>query len=112
MSELPEKQYPEVLNRMIVPTRLPPKDNEGAGFQPPSKIDPRSDAHTARIIAFSLIILLVVSVVAQYVALIVLTVYNRNEAIPNFEHLFNACFPVLAGLVGSAVTYYLTKERK
>ena len=93
------------------PRQLPSSD-QGAGWVPPSKIDPKSDAHTARIIAFSLIILLVVSVIAQYIALIVLTVYNRGDAVPNFEHLFNACFPVLAGLVGSAVTYYMTKEKK
>jgi hypothetical protein len=41
-----------------------------------------------------------------------LVVYNKSDAIPNFEHLFNAVLPVLAGLTGSAVTYYLTKEKK
>ena len=30
---------------------------------------------------------------------------------PTFEHLFNAVLPVLAGLTGSAVTYYLTKKK-
>jgi chromate transport protein ChrA len=41
-----------------------------------------------------------------------LTLYNRSEAIPNLEHLFNAVLPVLAGLTGSAVTHYLTKDNK
>jgi hypothetical protein len=98
-------------NGALTPTTLPLPD-QGTGFQPPSKVDLHSEARTAKIIALSLVTVLVASVLAQYIALTILTIYNRNDAVPNFEHLFSACFPVLAGLVGSAVTYYLTKDKK
>jgi hypothetical protein len=44
--------------------------------------------------------------------LAVLVIHGKNDSIPSFEHLFNNVLPVLAGLTGSAVTYYLTKEKK
>jgi hypothetical protein len=47
-----------------------------------------------------------------HVGLVVLmTFYNKTEAIPTLEHAFNQWLPVLAGLVGTAVGFYL-KERK
>jgi hypothetical protein len=70
------------------------------------------EAKTARTLTFVVVAMLGVSIVLQYGTLLVLTIYNRGEAISTFEHLFNAVLPVLAGLTGSAVTYYLTKERK
>src|ERR1700723_2106088 len=94
---------------------LPPPivENEHFGIRPPSNINLEDhEARTGRFIAIALVIVLVVSIVSQYVALIILTIYHREDAVPSFEHLFNASFPVLAGLVGSAVTYYLTKKGK
>jgi hypothetical protein len=41
----------------------------------------------------------------------ILVSHGKGDAIPCFEHLFNAVLPVLAGLTGSAVGFYLTKER-
>lgn len=69
-------------------------------------------AKTARTLTFVVVTMLGLSVVLQYGTMAALVVYKRTEAIPNFEHLFNAVLPVLAGLTGSAVTYYLTKEKK
>jgi hypothetical protein len=40
-----------------------------------------------------------------------MTFYNKSEVIPTLEHTFNQWLPVLAGLVGTAVGFYL-KERK
>ena len=70
------------------------------------------EAKTARTLTFVVVAMLGLSILIQYVLLGVLTVYNKSDAIPTFEHLFNAVLPVLAGLTGSAVTYYLTKEKK
>jgi hypothetical protein len=42
----------------------------------------------------------------------VLTVYNRLDAEQHFERLFAIWLPLLSGLVGSAVGFYLNKERK
>jgi hypothetical protein len=38
------------------------------------------------------------------------TIYTTAER--QFPAAFNACFPPLAGLIGSAVAYYLTKDKK
>jgi len=43
--------------------------------------------------------------------LVLMTFYNKAEIIPTLEHTFNEWLPVLAGLVGTAVGFYL-KERK
>ncbi len=98
--------------RGFVPTQLPTSPDQGRGIQPPSKIDPKErESVTARTLAITLVIMLGVSYLAQLVALSVLRVYNRLDAIPQFEHMFNVWLPVLAGLVGTAVGFYL-KERK
>jgi len=85
---------------------------EGRGFQPPSTIDPKveRESKTARVLAITLIVMLGITFLANLVTLTVLTVYNRLDAAPQFERLFAVWVPLLAGLVGSAVTFYLTKE--
>jgi hypothetical protein len=91
----------------------PPRPDEGFGYQLPSKIDLREhEAKTARTLTYVLAGMLGVCILIQYVMMAVLVRYNKNEAIPSFEHLFNAVLPVLAGLTGSAVGFYLTKEKK
>jgi hypothetical protein len=98
------------------PFRLqqPPPADQGFGFQPPSNPDPLKayEATTARNLAYILVSMLAVSIVVQYVALGYLAGRNLCGAIPNFEHLFNAWLPVIAGLSSSAVTFYLTREKK
>jgi hypothetical protein len=107
------KAAAESIGRALSPTRLPPTESEGIGWRPPSKIDPKErESLTARTLAIILVTMLGITFVAQYVSLWVLTVYNHVDAIPHFEHLFNVWLPVLAGLVGTAVGFYLTKERK
>jgi len=93
--------------------RLPPNLDQGLGFQPPSEIDLRGhEAKTARTLTYVLVGILAVSILVQYGTLAVLVIHGKNDSIPSFEHLFNNVLPVLAGLTGSAVTYYLTKEKK
>jgi hypothetical protein len=43
--------------------------------------------------------------------IVLMTFRCKSEAIPILEHAFNEWLPVLAGLVGTAVGFYL-KERK
>jgi hypothetical protein len=96
------------------PTKQPPSPEEGAGFQPPASPHELKvqEAKTARLLTYGLVSLLAASVFAQYAVLAALVCKNRTEAIPNFEHLFNTWLPVIAGLASSAVTYYLTREKK
>jgi len=68
------------------------------------------EAQTARHLAIALSCALGSSVILQYLALTVLAISGRREFLPEFEHLFNAWLPVISGLTGSAVTYYLTKR--
>jgi hypothetical protein len=87
---------------------------EGRGFQPPSQLNPKEEreSQTARIITLTLLIMLGVTFVTEVVSMIVLTRYNRLDAAPYFERMFAVWLPLLSGLVGSAITFYLTKDRK
>lgn len=53
---------------------------------------------TAAYLAYSLMAILALTIILQYIA-------------PN-EQLFNTLLPILSGLVGSAITYYFTKEAR
>jgi hypothetical protein len=102
---------PPVLSPEPPPASVPP-DVEPRGLQL-TKIDLRAhEAKTARTLTFVVVAMLGFSILVQYGTMVALIAYKQTEAIPNFEHLFNAVLPVLAGLTGSAVTYYLTKEKK
>jgi len=97
----------------LSPSQPPPNPQNGSTYQPnPADLLKSHEAKTARALTFGLLSLLGFSVAAQYAALGILVWKNRGDAIPNFEHLFNAWLPVIAGLSSSAVTYYLTKDKK
>lgn len=68
------------------------------------------EAQTARHLAIALSCALGANILLQYLALTVLAISGRQQFLPEFEHLFNAWLPVISGLTGSAVTYYLTKR--
>ena len=68
------------------------------------------EAQTARLLAVALSCALGASVLLQYLVLTALTLCGRQDCVPVFEHLFNAWLPVISGLTGSAVTFYLTKR--
>ena|ERR1017187_7803088 len=98
----------------LLPPNLP-QTQTGVTFQPPQKppFDVKQHrAETAQHLAYWLLGILGTSIFAQYATLHLLIWRGRYEAIPSFEHLFNAWLPVIAGLASSAVTYYLTKEDK
>ena len=87
---------------------------EGRGFQPPSHIDPKveRESQTARTITITLLWMLCLTFATNLIMLIVLTINNRADAIPFFERMFSVWMPILSGLVGTAVGFYLTKEKK
>jgi pilus assembly protein TadC len=70
------------------------------------------ESQTARHITITLLVMLGLTFVTNVVIMIVLTVKNRLDAAPLFDRLFSVWMPVLSGLVGSAVGFYLTKEKK
>jgi hypothetical protein len=122
-----EEQYPatdprlaqdvEDLRRVVeggglTPSRRPPSETESYGWKPPSKLSPEEQAaSTARTLAFLLVATLVLSYVVQNGLVVLMSFYNKPEAVATLEHIFNQWLPVLSGLVGTAVGFYL-KERK
>jgi hypothetical protein len=99
-----------------LPSQAMQAEDDRRGFQPPSNtplpsLKEERESQTARTLAITLVIMLGVTFLAQYVSLWVLTVCNHVDAIPHFEHLFNVWLPVLASLVGTAIGFYL-KEKK
>ena len=99
------------VNRIGVLTRPPLAEDEGRGIQPPPKIDIKEhEAKTASTLTFVLVAMLCGSFVVQE-TLVVIMAFHKPDVIPTLEHIFNQWLPVLAGLVGTAVGFYL-KERK
>jgi uncharacterized membrane protein len=107
---------------MSNPPVLPPEPSEPEATPIPSAV-PRglqvtSDAlkdresQTARHITITLLVMLGVTFIANDITLVVLTVKNRLDAVSSFERMFAVWMPLLSGLVGSAVGFYLTKEKK
>ncbi len=115
---------------MSNPPALPPDpETEPAPTTPPpsatisTNVEPRGlqltsddlkvrESQTARHITITLLLMLGVTFVINYVVMILLTMKNRLDAAPLFERMFSVWMPLLSGLVGSAVTFYLSKERK
>jgi len=109
MSDNPLPPFNESL-----PSEAMQAEDQGRGWYPPSNIDPTVEraSQTARLIAITLLIMLGATFALNIVTLIVLTWKNRLDAIPSFERMFAIWMPLLSGLVGSAVGFYLTKEKK
>lgn len=101
-----------------LPSQAMQEEDEGRGFQPrPSDVTlpnlkEERESQTARTITITLLVMLGVTFLANLITLVVLTLKNRIDAVPHFERMFSIWVPLLSGLVGSAVTFYLTKERK
>lgn len=101
---------------------VPPEPNGPPAPLPPD-VEPRGlrltdidlkmrESQTARHITITLLVMLGITFVAHLVTMIVLAVKNRLDAAPLFDRMFSIWMPLLSGLVGSAVGFYLTKERK
>jgi hypothetical protein len=71
----------------------------------------RHREHTARTLAYVLVGILGGSFVLHYTATLVLQARGRIDAAESLARIFNAWLPAITGLVGSAVTYYFTKEK-
>ncbi len=71
----------------------------------------RAREATARTIALALIWILGFSAAVHYIAVFVLVLNDKTVAVEELSRFFHAWLPVVSGLVGSAITYYFTKER-
>lgn len=86
---------------------------EGGVVEPLDDIKVRTRVReaTARTIAISLIWILGLSAGVHYIAVLVLVLCDKSSQVEVLDRFFNAWLPVVAGLVGSATTYYFTKDR-
>lgn len=66
---------------------------------------------TARTIAIALIWILGLSALIHYIAMFVLVLNDKTTEVEELSRFFNAWLPVVSGLVGSATTYYFTRDR-
>ncbi len=87
---------------------------EGGTVKPLEIIEVRSRRvreTTARAIALTLVWVLALSALVHYIGVFILVLADKTPAVEELNRSFNAWLPVISGLVGSAVTYYFTKER-
>jgi hypothetical protein len=61
--------------------------------------------------ALTLLGILAGALLIHYIALLIVIDWGDKDAEDMVEKVFNAWLPVLSGLVGSAATYYLTKQK-
>ncbi|ULH14018.1 hypothetical protein MF271_00630 (plasmid) [Deinococcus sp. KNUC1210] len=66
---------------------------------------------TAILLAFSLVAVLVISTLLHYHTVEQLYLTNRAEAAKQLSTIFDKWFPVITGFTGSAITYFLTRDR-
>lgn len=68
-------------------------------------------ADTARRLAYILVGTMAFSVALHYMATGILGALGKDSAVENLSKIFNAWLPVISSLVGSAATYYFTREK-
>jgi len=99
---------------------MPDETRDGDAAEEPVVFDPteRPSASKVRdpsvdraIIARWLIAMMAIGLAAHYIAVMLLEWNGKHESVKSLEVVFNAWLPVLSGLVGSAVTFYFTRER-
>jgi hypothetical protein len=82
------------------------------GFQPPASADILKQRHaeTASRLSKWLLIILAGGIALQYVCVMVLIWFKRDDGAKVVEDLFHSWLPVVSGLAGGAVTYYFTTK--
>jgi hypothetical protein len=81
------------------------------GFKDLEFHEAKHRADTARWLAYLFVLLLAASVLAHYVATVLLEIYGRTSATEKLSGIFNSWLPVISSLVSAAATYYFTKEK-
>lgn len=72
---------------------------------------PRFHAETARKLSILLIWILAVSAAVHYLLSAAFSQWGDEKAVETLAGIFDVWLPVVAGFVGSAITYYYTREK-
>ena len=80
----------------------------------PFPVDPlkKQKATAARNLAYVLVGTLILSVIGHYAVVGWLLFREKNSVVEVLADIFQTWLPVISGLAGSAVTYFLTKEKE
>lgn len=70
------------------------------------------EADTARFLGKFVVRALAVYLVLHYIVVGIASVFGAIDVLTHLEDVFNSALPVLAGLAGSAVTYFLTRRNE
>ena len=76
-----------------------------------SFVEAKHRAETARMLAYTLVLMLGLTVAGHYAAVFWLKLSGKADAIEDLSRIFTGWLPVISGLVGSAITYYFTREK-
>jgi len=111
LTEPTQNPNPEPAAGLHPETSLP--QDLQSGYHPNTdEVLKQGHAATAHKLAGWLLVILGGTVLIHYTCMMVLIYFNLNEGVKIMEDLFHSLLPVLAGLAGSAATYYFTKNGK
>jgi len=71
----------------------------------------REQAKTTSYVAYALIATLIISFIGHYAATLALHLSGKSEVAQALRDIYERWLPVITGCTGSAVTYFLTRER-
>jgi hypothetical protein len=71
----------------------------------------KHEVTTARVLAYMLVVTLFLSVALHYALTVWLLLNEKTAIVEVTSNIFTTWLPVISGLAGSAVTYFLTKEK-
>lgn len=71
----------------------------------------RHESETAKTLAFVLVGTMIGSLLLHYVAVTILMLYDKKEAVDVLTNVFDKWLPVISSFVGGAVTFYLTRRK-
>jgi hypothetical protein len=71
----------------------------------------REQAKTTSYLAYALIATLILSFIGHYAATLALHLSGKSEVAKALSDIYEKWLPVITGFTGSAVTYFLTRER-
>jgi len=71
----------------------------------------REQAKTTSYLSYALIATLILSVIGHYAVTLVLHLSGKIEVAKALSDIYEKWLPVITGFTGSAVTYFLTRER-
>jgi hypothetical protein len=96
-----------------LPSGVLPQITTQGGVLPLSSSDflKKTHADTAKTLSFWLVGILAGTVLLHYVCVMILVLLKRDYAVSVIEDILHVWLPVLAGLAGSAATYYFTRDK-